>query len=221
MDCCCSVTKLCLTLCNSMDCCMPGSPVFHYLPEFAQTHSIESVMPSNHLILCYSFLLVPSVFSCIRLFSNESVLCIRWPKYCSFSFSVSPSNEDSELISLRIDWFDLLAVQGTFKSLIHSLCVIDLFISYSFEWSLYFFLTVFFCFLFKIVMTLTFCRVQESSPVHEGLESLTVLGPESTGNCVPELWKPQQERSPCGLRVSFKTSSPVCLQYKGFNMKMP
>ena len=137
------------------------------------------------------------------------------------SASVSPSNEDSELISLRIDWFDLLAVQGTFKSLIHSLCVIDLFISYSFEWSLYFFLTVFFCFLFKIVMTLTFCRVQESSPVHEGLESLTVLGPESTGNCVPGLWKPQQERSPCGLRVSFKTSSPVCLQYKGFNMKMP
>ena len=116
-----------------MDCSMPCSPVLHYLPEFPQTHSIESVMPSNHLILCSSFLLMPLLFLCIRVFSNESVLCIRWPKYWSFSFSISPSNEDSGLISLRIGSFDLLAVQGTFKSLLQSLCVIDLFISYSFE----------------------------------------------------------------------------------------
>ena len=75
--------------------------------------SIESVMPSNHLILCYPLLLLPSVFPSIRVFSNESVLCIRWPKYWSFSFSISPSNEYSGLISFRIDWFDLLAVQGS------------------------------------------------------------------------------------------------------------
>ena len=79
--------------------------------------SIESVMPSNHLILCHS-LLLPSVFPSIRVFSNESVLCIRWPKYWSFSFSISPSNEYSGLISFRIDWLDLLAVQGTLKSLL-------------------------------------------------------------------------------------------------------
>ena len=98
-----SVTQSCLTLCSSMDCSMPCSPVLHYLPEFPQTHSIESVMPSNHLILCYSFLLMPLLFLCIRVFSNESVLCIRWPKYWSFSFSISPSNEDSGLISFGID----------------------------------------------------------------------------------------------------------------------
>ena len=79
--------------------------------------SIESVMPSNHLILCHLLLLPPSIFPNIRVFSNESVLHIRWPKYWSFSFSISPSNQYSGLISLRIDWFDLLAVQGTLKSL--------------------------------------------------------------------------------------------------------
>jgi len=77
--------------------------------------SIESVMPSNHLILCRSLLLLPSVFPSIRVFSNESAVPIRWPKYWSFSFSISPSNEYSGLISFRIDWFDLLAVQGTLK----------------------------------------------------------------------------------------------------------
>ena len=77
--------------------------------------SIESVMPSNHLILYHPFLL-PSIFPNIRVFSNESALCIRWPKYCSFSFSISPSNEHPGLISLRTDWLDLLAVQGTLKS---------------------------------------------------------------------------------------------------------
>ena len=78
---------------------------------------IESVMPSNHHILCHPLLLLPSIFSSIRVFSNESVLHIGWPKYWSFSFSISPSNEYSGLISLRIDWFDLLEVQGTLKSL--------------------------------------------------------------------------------------------------------
>ena len=80
--------------------------------------SIESVMPSNHLILCRPFLLPPSIFPSIRVFCSESVLCIRWPKYWSFSFSISPSNEYSGLTSFRIDWFDLLAVQGTLKSLL-------------------------------------------------------------------------------------------------------
>ena len=80
--------------------------------------SIESVMPSNHLILCHPLLLLPSIFPSIRVFSNESVLCVRWPKYWSFSFSISSSNEYSGSISFRIDWFDLLAVQGTLKSLL-------------------------------------------------------------------------------------------------------
>ena len=81
--------------------------------------SIESVMPSNHLILCCPLLLLPSIFPSIRVFSNESVLHIRWPKYWSCSFSISPSNEYSGLISIRIDWFDLLAFQGTLKSPFH------------------------------------------------------------------------------------------------------
>ena len=80
--------------------------------------SIESVMPSNHLILCHPLLLLSSIFPSIRVFSNESVLCIRWPKCWSFSFSISPSNEYSGLISFRVDWLDLLAVQGTLKSLL-------------------------------------------------------------------------------------------------------
>ena len=80
--------------------------------------SIESVMPSNHLILCHPLLPLPSIFLSVRVFSNESALCIRWPKYWSFSFSISPSNEYSELISFRIDWFDLLSVSGTLKSLL-------------------------------------------------------------------------------------------------------
>ena len=79
---------------------------------------IESMMPSNHLLLCHPLLLLPSIFPSIRVFSNESVLCIRWPKYWSFSFSISPSNEHSGLISFRMDWLDLLVVQGTLKSLL-------------------------------------------------------------------------------------------------------
>ena len=116
--CCCSVAKSCLTLCNSMDCSMPGFPIHHQLPELAQTHLIESVMPSNHLILCRPLLLLPSIFSSIRVFSNESALHIRWPKYWSFSFSISPSNEHPGLISFRMDCLDLPAVQGTFKCLL-------------------------------------------------------------------------------------------------------
>ena len=81
--------------------------------------SIDSTMPSNHLILCHPLLLLPSIFPSIRVFSNESVFRIRWPKYLSFSFSISPSNEYSGLISFRMDWWDLLAVQGTLKSLQH------------------------------------------------------------------------------------------------------
>ena len=101
-----------------MDCSTPGFPVLHHLPEFAQTlMSIESVMPSNHLILCHPFLLLLSIFSSTRVFSKELVLHIRWPKYWSFSFSISPSNEYSGLISFRIDWF-YLAVHGTLKSLL-------------------------------------------------------------------------------------------------------
>ena len=80
--------------------------------------SIEPVMPSNHLILCRPLLLPPSIFPSIRVFSNESVICIKWPNYRNFSFSISPSNEYSGLISFRTDWFDLLAVQGTLKSLL-------------------------------------------------------------------------------------------------------
>ena len=95
---------------------MPASPVLHCLLEPAQTQVHESVMPSNHLILCRPLLLLPSVFPSIRVFSNESALCIRGPKY--WSFSISPSNEYSGLISFRMDWLDLLAVQGTLKSLL-------------------------------------------------------------------------------------------------------
>ena len=98
-----------------MNCSRPGFPVFHHLLSLLELMSIESVMPSNHLILCHCLLLLPSIFPCIRVFFSESALCIRWPKYWSFSFSISPSNEYSGLIFFRIDWFDLLAVQGTLK----------------------------------------------------------------------------------------------------------
>ena len=113
---CCLVTKSCPTLCDPMDCIMPGFPVRHQPLEFTQTHAHESVMPSNYLILSCPLLLLPSVFPSIRVFSNESVLCIMWPKY--WSFSISPSNEHPGLISFRMDWLDLLAVQGTLKSLL-------------------------------------------------------------------------------------------------------
>ena len=101
-----------------MDCRMPGLPVHHQLPGLLKLMSNESVMPSNHLILCCPLLLPPSILPSIRVFSNESVLCVRWPKYWSFSFNISASNEYSGLISFRMDWLDLLAVQETLKSLI-------------------------------------------------------------------------------------------------------
>ena len=110
-----SVTHLGPILQHPKDCSTPGFPVHHQLLEFTQM-STESVMPSKHLILCCPLFLLPSIFPSIRVFSNESILCIRWPKYCSFS--VSCSNEYSGLISFRIDWFDLLAVGGTLKSLL-------------------------------------------------------------------------------------------------------
>ena len=95
---------------------VPGFPVHHQLLELTQTHVHQvSDMPSNHLILCCPLLLLPSVFPSIRVFLNESAVHIRWPKYCSFSFSISPSNEHPGLISFRMDWLDLFAVQGTLK----------------------------------------------------------------------------------------------------------
>ena len=113
-----SVSQSCLTLCNPMDCSTPGFPVLCDLPEVAQTHVHWVVMPSNHLILCRPLLLLASIFPSIRVFSKESVLHIGWPEYWSFSFSISSSNGYSGLISFRIDWLDLLAVQGTLKSLL-------------------------------------------------------------------------------------------------------
>ena len=106
------------TLCNPMNHSTPGLPVHHQLPEFTKLTSIESVMPSNHLIHCRPPLLLPSIFPSIRVFSNESVLHMRWPKYWSFSFSISPSKEHPGLISFRMDWLDFLAVQGTLRSLL-------------------------------------------------------------------------------------------------------
>ena len=105
-------------LCDPMGCSTPGLPMHHQLQEFIKLMSIELVMPSIHLILCCPLLLSPSIFPSIRVFSNEAVLRIRWLKYWSFSFSISPSSERSGLISFRMDWLNLLAVQGTLKSLL-------------------------------------------------------------------------------------------------------
>ena len=99
---------------------MPGLPVNWHSQSLLKLMSIESVMPSNHFVLCRPLLLLPSVPPSIRVFSNESVLCIRWPKYWSFSFNISPSSEYPGLISFRMDWLDLLSVQGTLKSLLQS-----------------------------------------------------------------------------------------------------
>ena len=110
-----SVAQSC-RLCDSMDCSMPGLPVHHQLLELTQSHVLELVIPS-HLILCRP-LLLSSIFCSSRVFSDESVLCIRWPKCWSFSFSISPSNEYSGPISFRMNWLDLLAAQGTLKSLL-------------------------------------------------------------------------------------------------------
>ena len=119
-----SVAQSCLTLCDPMNRSTPwitahqASLSINNSQSLLKPMSIEAVMPSNHLILCHPLLLPPSIFPGIRVFSNELVLLIRWSKYWSFSFSISPSNQYSWLISFRIDWFDLLAVQGTHKSLL-------------------------------------------------------------------------------------------------------
>ena len=112
-----SVTQSCLTLCDPMDCSMPGFLLFHQFPGLAQTLSIESVISSNLLILCSPRVVLSSMFPSIIVFSNELALCIRWPKYWSFSFSISPPKEYSRLISLGIDLFDLLDDQGIFNFL--------------------------------------------------------------------------------------------------------
>ena len=119
MSSCCLITQSCPTLWDPMDCSTPGFPVLHHLLEFAQIHVhwVSDAIQPSHLIFCHP-LLLPSIFPSIRVFSNESVLRIRWQKYWNFSFSISPSNEYSGLISFRIDWLDLLAVQGTLKSLL-------------------------------------------------------------------------------------------------------
>ena len=111
-----SVTQSCPTLCDPMNCNTPGLPVITNCQSPPKIMSTELVMPSNHFIFCCPLLLLPSIFPSIRVFSNESVLCIRRPEYWSFSFSIGSSNEYSGLISFRINWFDLLAVQGTLKS---------------------------------------------------------------------------------------------------------
>ena len=140
-----SVTQSCPALRNPIDHSTPGLPVHHQLPEFTQTLiSIESVMPSSHLILCCPLLLLPSIFPSIRVFSSESVLPIRWPKYWSFSLSISPSNQYLGLISFKMNWLDLLAVQGTLKSLQH----------HSSKASAFFF---YYLFLFLLYFTLQYC----------------------------------------------------------------
>ena len=113
-----SVVQSCPTLCNPMNCRTPGLPVHHQLPEFTQTHVHRVVMPSSYLILCRPLLFLPPIPPSIRVFSNESTLRMRWPKYWSVSFSTIPSKEHPGLISFRMDWLDLLVVQGTLKTLL-------------------------------------------------------------------------------------------------------
>ena len=112
-----SIAQSCPTLCDPMNCSMPGLPIPNSQSSL-KLMSVESVMPSSHLILCRPLLLLPSLPPSIKVFSNESTLRMRWPKYWSFSFSISPFNEHPGLISFRMDWLDLLAVQGTLKSLL-------------------------------------------------------------------------------------------------------
>ena len=116
--CCCSVAQSCPTLCDPVDAARQASLSITNSRSWLKLMSIESVMPSNHLIPCQFLLLLPSIFPIIKVFSNESALRIRWPKYWSFSFHISPSNEYPGLISFRMDWLDLLAVQETLKSLL-------------------------------------------------------------------------------------------------------
>ena len=122
--CCYSVTQSCPTLCDPMDCSTAGLPVHHQLPESTQTHVHwvgDAIQPSHSS--CRPLLLLPSIFPSIKVFSNESPLRIRWSKYWSFGFSISPSNENSWLISFRVDWFDLLALQGVLSRVFSSTTV--------------------------------------------------------------------------------------------------
>ena len=118
-------------LCSSMDDRTLGFPVHHQVPELAQTHVHRVSDAIQPLILCHPLLLLPSIFPSIRVFSNESVLHIRWPEYWNFSFSISPSKEYSGLISFRMDWLDLLAVEGTLKSLLQHHCLKTLIVWHS------------------------------------------------------------------------------------------
>ena len=113
-----SVGQLCTTFCDTMNCSTPGLPVYHQLPEFTQTHVLRVGNPSSHLILWRPLLLLPPIPPSIRVFSNESTLWMRWPQFWSFSFSIIPSKEIPGLISFRMDWLDLRAVQETLKSLL-------------------------------------------------------------------------------------------------------
>ena len=113
-----SVAQSCPTLCDPMNCSTPGLPIHHQLLEFTQTHVHRVGDASSHLILCRPLLLLPPIPPSIRVFFNESALHMRWPRYCSFSFSINPSREHPGLISFRMDKLDLLAVQGTLKSLL-------------------------------------------------------------------------------------------------------
>ena len=121
--CCCSVTELCLILCDPIDCSTPGFPVLQYLPEFAGSHAhwvnidSDAIYPYHPLLPLH---LLPSVFPSIRIFWNESAFHIKWTKYWRFSFSISLSNEYSRIICFRIDWFDLLVVQGTLENLLQN-----------------------------------------------------------------------------------------------------
>ena len=169
------------TLCDPMDCSMPGFPVLHYLLEFLQTHVYwvgDAIQPS-HPLLSPS----PPAFSHSQVFSNESDLHIRWPKYCSFSFSISPSNECLGLISFRIDWFDLLAVQGTLKSLLqhHSSKV-------------------------SILQHSAFFMVQRSHLYMTTGKTIALTtappGPSNfVGNCKRKLWAKTTENSPWGRQT--------------------
>ena len=121
-----SVIQSCLTVCDSIDCSMPGFPIHHQFLETSQihVHRVSDAIQLSHSLSF--FLLLPSTFPSIRVFSNESVLCIRWPNYQSFGFSISPCNEYSGLISFRMDWLDLLVVQGILKSLQHHISKVSI-----------------------------------------------------------------------------------------------
>ena len=156
-----------------MDCSTLGFPVHHQLPELLKLMSIKSVIPYNHLILCRPLLLLPSVFTSIMVFSNEPVLCIRWPKYWSFSLSISPSNEYSGLISFRMDWFDLLTVQGTLENLFqyHSSKASILWCSKIFVYGI---CILQFYWIFKLVLTVFFLMESLELSIHKIMSSTNV-----------------------------------------------